>query len=65
MPGRVVVLDDVSKLAETVVSLIKLTEGASASAASSFWSGDTALVVASALSSLAPVAGGRGVARLT
>lgn len=64
MPGRVVVLDDVSKLAETVVSLIKVTEGASASAASSAWSGDTALVVASALSSLTPVSGARGVSRL-
>ncbi len=49
LPERTVLLEDVNALAETVVSLIQVTEGARAADVASSWSGSTALVVANAL----------------
>lgn len=65
LPERTIELQDVNALAETVVSLIQVTEGARASDVAATWSGDTALVVANALSGVpAKAAQGRGVQRL-
>ena len=63
LPERAVQLDDVDKLAETIVSLIQVTEGANAAAVASSWSGSTSVTVANALRDLSP-AGGGGVRRL-
>ncbi|CAN0326546.1 unnamed protein product, partial [Chrysoparadoxa australica] len=65
LPERTIELQDVNALAETVVSLIQVTEGARASDVAATWSGETALVVANALSGVpAKAAQGRGVQRL-
>lgn len=49
LPERTILLDDVNKLAETVVSLIQVTEGARPADVAASWDGSTALVVANAL----------------
>ena len=49
LPERTVLLEDVNALAETVVSLIQVNEGAKAQDVANSWSGSTALVVANAL----------------
>ncbi len=53
---KLIVLEDHTKLAEVVVSAIQMAEGASRDAIASSWSGDTSVVVASALAGL-PAAG--------
>jgi hypothetical protein len=65
LPQRVLILDDHTKLAETIVSAIQVIEGASKSDVSASW-GDrsTSLVVASAVSSLAERATAKGIRRI-
>ncbi|MGE3623433.1 MAG: hypothetical protein AB7H77_06135 [Bdellovibrionales bacterium] len=69
--GHVLLLSDYTKLAEVVISAIQVNAGADHDAVVKSWSGNTSLVVASALSKeLAPAArrpgGGRtGLVRLT
>lgn len=61
LPGRVLVLENVAMLAETVVSAIQINEGANRGAVVGSWSGATSLVVANAVRSLTaggPAAGG-------
>lgn len=60
LPERTILLDDVNALAETVVSLIQVTEGARAADVASSWSGSTAVVVANALKGVAVQAGRTG-----
>lgn len=66
LPERTILLEDVGALAETVVSLIQVTEGARAADVAQSWSGSTALVVANALGGLPdrPDPGTGGVRRL-
>jgi hypothetical protein len=65
LPERTIQLEDVNALAETVVSLIQVTEGANAADVASSWSGSTALAVANAIGGLPTKAGqSRGVRRL-
>jgi len=59
LPERTILLDDVSALAETVVSLIQVNEGARASDVAASWSGSTALAVANALQGV-PAKGTKG-----
>jgi len=59
LPERTILLEDVDAMAETVVSLIQVTEGARASDVAASWSGSTAVVVANALSGV-PTRAGRG-----
>lgn len=63
LPERVIVLDDVSALAETVVSIIQVHEGANAAQVARSWSGSTALAVSGALKSLPGRLGGAGGVR--
>ena len=55
---NVIELSDHTKLAETIVSAIKVNEGARLEDAAAIWSGSTALVVADAIKNL-PTKGGR------
>lgn len=64
LPQRVVVLDDYKKLAETVVSIISITEGAAKDTVTASWDGSTAVVVANAVRSLAQRNAAKGVQRL-
>lgn len=65
LPERVIELGDVAALAETVVSIIQVHEGANAANVAQSWSGSTAVAVAGALKSLpGRVAGVGGVRRL-
>ena len=64
LPERTILLEDVSKLAETVISTIQVTEGASAADVAASWSGSTAVVVANALRGLPSRAAGTGLRRL-
>ena len=65
LPERTIQLEDVNALAETVVSLIQVTEGATAADVASSWSGSTSLVVANALKGVPAKTGqARGVRRL-
>lgn len=65
MPERTIPLEDVKALAETVVSLIQVTEGARPDDVAASWSGSTALTVANALKGVPAVAGGaRGLRRI-
>jgi hypothetical protein len=57
---RVLRLSDHTKLAETIVSAIEITEGRDAETVASSWSGDTSVVVADAVRSLAPRKRGLG-----
>lgn len=57
-------LEDASKLAETVISTIQVTEGANAADVAASWSGSTAVVVANALKGLPSRAAGTGLRRL-
>lgn len=50
---RAVVLEDIASLAETIVSIIQVTEGASVDDVVNSWSGNTGLVVKTAISDLA------------
>lgn len=66
LPERTIQLDDVSALAETVVSIIQVQEGARAADVAKSWSGSTAVAVAGALKGLPDRWGaGRGLRRLT
>jgi hypothetical protein len=65
LPERVIQLSDVNSLAETVVSIIQVHEGANAAQVAKSWSGSTAVAVAGALGSLpSRVAGTKGLRRL-
>ncbi|MCW3782481.1 hypothetical protein [Defluviimonas salinarum] len=65
LPERTILLEDVDALAETVISLIQVTEGALAADVAASWSGSTALVVANALKGVPAKAGAaRGLRRL-
>jgi hypothetical protein len=65
LPERTIQLEDVNALAETVVSLIQVTEGANAGDVAASWSGSTALTVANALKGVPAKTGqSRGVQRL-
>lgn len=66
LPERTIQLENVDALAETVVSLIQVTEGANASDVAASWSGSTAVVVANALKGVpSKTGGGRGLRRLS
>lgn len=52
MPERTIVLEDVTKLAETVTSVIQVHEGDSVDNVSKSWSGGTSMVVSNALKGL-------------
>lgn len=60
MPERVIPLENVDDIAETIVSVIQVHNGADRDAVAKSWSGDTSLVVQSALASLPAVQGGSG-----
>ena len=60
LPERTILLEDVDALAETVVSLIQVTEGARAADVASSWSGSTAVAVANALKGVPSKAGQAG-----
>jgi hypothetical protein len=65
LPQRVLILEDHTKLAETIVSAIQVIEGASKSAVSASWEDkSTALVVANAVSSLAERGTATGIRRI-
>ena len=65
LPERTIQLDDVNDLAETIVSVIQVHQGANATEVADSWSGDTSLVVANALRELAvPQGGSGGITRL-
>jgi len=64
LPERTILLEDVSKLAETVISTIQVTEGANAADVVASWSGSTAVVVANALRGLPARGAGAGLRRL-
>lgn len=64
LPQRVLVLEDHTKLAETIVSAIQVIEGASKSAVSASWDKGTALVVANAVSGLAERGTAKGIRRI-
>ena len=49
---RAIVLDDYTKLAEVIVSIIEINEGKNAADVAASWSGDTSLVVANATKDL-------------
>ncbi|MEM2159381.1 MAG: hypothetical protein QXN55_00315 [Candidatus Nitrosotenuis sp.] len=49
---NVVILDDHKNLAETIISIMEINEGKDAASVISSWSGDTSLVVASAVKNL-------------
>ena len=51
---RAIVLDDYTKLAEVIVSLIEVNEGKDAADVAASWSGDTSMVVANAVKDLTP-----------
>lgn len=63
LPGRTIPLEDVSKLAEVVTSIMQVNEGASKDQVVRSWSGDTSLVVSSALKG-SVVPGGNELRRL-
>ncbi|MFX4299921.1 hypothetical protein [Pseudosulfitobacter pseudonitzschiae] len=65
LPERTIALEDVDALAETVVSLMQVTEGAMAADVAASWGDGKALVVANALKGVPSKTGaGRGVRRL-
>ena len=65
LPERTIILDDVDALAETVVSLIQVNEGARAADVASSWGDGKSLVVANAIKGVpAKTASGRGIRRL-
>lgn len=65
LPERTICLEDVNDLAETVVSVIQVQQGADPDQVAKSWSAETALTVASALSTLPAHQGGSGgLARL-
>lgn len=65
LPQRVLVLEDHTKLAETVVSAIQVIEGASKAAVAGSWADkSTALAVAGAVSSLAERTAPKGIRRI-
>ncbi|WP_095201955.1 hypothetical protein [Mesorhizobium carmichaelinearum] len=53
LPQRLILLDDVTKLAEAVVSTIQVAEGASKSTVAASWNGSTAVTVANAIKDIA------------
>lgn len=66
LPERTILLDDVDRLAEVVVSVLQVHQGARAEDVAASWSGKTSLVVASALQGMVQRRNGTGgVRRLT
>jgi hypothetical protein len=64
LPERVMVLEDHTKIAETIVSAIQVHEGIDKSAVAGSWSGKTSIVVADAIRGLSKRGGqGSGVVR--
>jgi hypothetical protein len=64
LPERTILLEDVDKLAETVISTIQVTEGVNVADVAASWSGSTAVVVANALRGLPSRAASTGLRRL-
>lgn len=64
LPQRVIVLNDHTKLAETIVSAIQVAEGAKKADVASSWCGGTSMVVAGAIQDLVEVGASTGVRRL-
>lgn len=65
LPERTILLEDVDALAETVISLIQVNEGALAADVAASWSGSKALVIANALKGVPAKTGGqRGLRKL-
>ena len=64
LPERTILLSDVDRLAETVVSAIQVNEGAGVEDVTASWSGSTALVVANALQGMSGRPAPRGLRRL-
>jgi hypothetical protein len=64
LPERTIALEDVGALAETVVSLIQVTEGARPADVAASWSGSTALAVANALKGMPAARRDGGLRRL-
>jgi hypothetical protein len=65
LPERTILLEDIDALAETIVSLIQVTEGARPADVAASWTGGKGLVVANALAGVPAKAGrGTGVQRL-
>lgn len=64
LPQRVIILDDHTKLAETIVSAIQVTEGAKKADVAGSWKDGTSLVVASAIQNLVERGASTGVRRL-
>ena len=60
LADRVIPLESVHSLAETVVSIIQVHQGADAGSVAESWSGDTSLVVANALRGLPATTGETG-----
>ncbi len=60
LPERTIELQSIDALAETVVSLIQVNEGARTADVAASWSGSTALVVAEALKNLPATGAGNG-----
>lgn len=63
LPERTILLDDVNALAETVISIMQVHEGARAADVAASWSGSTSIAVAGALKGLSQ--GQSGLKRLT
>lgn len=61
---RAIPVSDHTKLAEVIVSTMQVIEGEDADQVINSWSGDTALVVRSAVTSLSKAGGGTGVVRM-
>jgi hypothetical protein len=64
LPERTMILDNLSKLPEVVVSAIRITAGASVSDVMNTWDPHTALVVANAVKGLPTRYGGGRLRRL-
>ncbi len=52
-----IIIDDYTKLAEVIVSIIEVNEGRDVEAVAKSWSGDTSLVVKNAINDLTPTTG--------
>lgn len=64
LPQRVIQLTDIKALAETIVSLIQVNEGAYAADVAKSWTGSTAVAVATAIAGLPARPGAGGIVRL-
>jgi hypothetical protein len=64
LPQRIIQLEDLSMLAETIVSTIQVVEGASKATVASSWGDKNALVIANAIKDVAARSGQSGAMRL-